>query len=83
MPTSKDELSTAQLKKDISCSWAGGKDGMEITNEMIKQAYSKLSKNGYIYLLLTGMNTEIKGDIMIKRHIGNELQLVYRLTHNI
>ena len=55
---------------------------MEITNEMLKQAYSKLNKNGYIYLLLTGMNTQIKGDIMIKRHIGNELQLVYRLTHN-
>jgi release factor glutamine methyltransferase len=36
VPTDTDEASSAQSNADIAGSWAGGADGMEITNRLLQ-----------------------------------------------
>ena len=54
--TEEDELNRAQELKGIEAAWAGGKYGIEVLEQFLPQARSRLTDNGVIYLLLIDQN---------------------------
>lgn len=46
----------AQNDKDIGGAWAGGMDGMEVTNKFLEQVGEFLSPNGQFYLVALKQN---------------------------
>lgn len=57
VPTESDEVLSAQSDRGISGSWAGGTDGMEVTNRLLGDIEALLSERGKFYLVtLEGNN---------------------------
>ncbi|KAI6045090.1 S-adenosyl-L-methionine-dependent methyltransferase [Pisolithus marmoratus] len=57
VPTELEEVLSAQLGRGISGSWAGGTDGMEVTNRFLGDVEALLSERGIFYLVtLEGNN---------------------------
>lgn len=56
VPTEKEEAGMAQNDADIRGSWAGGEDGMAITNLLLDRVEELLSQRGYFYLVALKQN---------------------------
>ncbi|CCM00336.1 uncharacterized protein FIBRA_02366 [Fibroporia radiculosa] len=56
VPTVFDEMEAAQVTAGITGSWAGGTDGMDITNVFLKQVEHLLSPTGRLYLVAVKEN---------------------------
>ncbi|KAI6159583.1 S-adenosyl-L-methionine-dependent methyltransferase [Pisolithus thermaeus] len=57
VPTESEEVSFAQSGRSISGSWAGGINGMEVTNRLLGDIETLLSERGKFYLVtLDGNN---------------------------
>ncbi|CAG9795891.1 unnamed protein product [Diatraea saccharalis] len=76
-------------QKDITASWAGGKNGREVTDKLLDMIPKKLADNGVFYLLLIEENIpkevcEIMSsfgfnyECIIKRLVRNERQMVIK-----
>ncbi|KAI6153333.1 S-adenosyl-L-methionine-dependent methyltransferase [Pisolithus tinctorius] len=51
VPTESEEVLSAQLGRGISGSWAGGTNGMEVTNRFLETVEALLSERGKFYLV--------------------------------
>ncbi|WWC66988.1 uncharacterized protein I206_100895 [Kwoniella pini CBS 10737] len=91
VPTDSTELQDTQELRDIGGSWAGGNNGMIITDVILDQLPDLLSSNGKMYLVTIVQNKpleiinkmQLKGLIckeMIKRRAGRELLSVLRIS---
>ncbi|RPD58360.1 S-adenosyl-L-methionine-dependent methyltransferase [Lentinus tigrinus ALCF2SS1-6] len=69
VPTESDEADSAQQHADIAGAWAGGRDGMVLTDILLEQVESLLSPTGRFYLVAVKQN-DIKGicQRMLERH---------------
>ncbi|KAJ7102308.1 S-adenosyl-L-methionine-dependent methyltransferase [Mycena belliarum] len=56
VPTVHHEASVAQVNRDIGGSWAGGHDGMQITDRFFPQVDSLLAPHGRFYLVAVAQN---------------------------
>ncbi|KAG6891049.1 hypothetical protein C0995_014137 [Termitomyces sp. Mi166 len=56
VPTMPEEMSDAQDRRGISGSWAGGTDGMNVTNIFLDQVEELLSEQGRFYLVAVAEN---------------------------
>ncbi|KIJ45657.1 hypothetical protein M422DRAFT_59809 [Sphaerobolus stellatus SS14] len=56
VPTITDELEAAQAGKSIEGAWAGGTDGMELTNKFLQCVEHLLSPKGRFYLVALKAN---------------------------
>ncbi|WWC85655.1 uncharacterized protein L201_000521 [Kwoniella dendrophila CBS 6074] len=91
VPTDMLELTDTQELKDIGGAWAGGNDGMVITDVILDQLPELLSPTGKMYLVTVDQNKPLeiiermqaKGLIckeIIKRRAGRELLSVLRIS---
>ncbi|KAG2368792.1 S-adenosyl-L-methionine-dependent methyltransferase [Suillus spraguei] len=92
VPTDTDEASSAQSSADITGSWAGGADGMEITNRLLQDVECLLSPRGRFYLVALKQNNVpsiqsrmledfgLTSQIVIERRAGREFLLIIRFT---
>ncbi|OWT40183.1 hypothetical protein J008_02329 [Cryptococcus neoformans] len=91
VPTDNQELQMTQESRDIGGAWAGGADGMAITNILLQQLPSLLSRGGRLYLVAIHQNnTEdinarmlslgLQSQEIIKRRAGRELLSVLRIS---
>ncbi|KAG0700684.1 S-adenosyl-L-methionine-dependent methyltransferase [Suillus ampliporus] len=92
VPTDTDEASSAQSSADIAGSWAGGTDGMEITNRLLQDVECLLSPRGRFYLVALKQNDipsirskmledfGLTSQIVIERRAGRELLLIIRFA---
>ena len=93
VPTTEEELNECKDKledKLIYHSWAGGKDGMQVTNKLLPHINTFLSPNGFFYLVAIEQNdpTEIiermhkeygfSCEIVLKRRARNESLSILR-----
>ncbi|KDR84855.1 hypothetical protein GALMADRAFT_1321833 [Galerina marginata CBS 339.88] len=84
VPTSEDEASNAQNSRNIGGSWAGGVDGMEITNVLLRRIEELLSPIGRFYLVALKQNNvprimqtmkdehSLTGKVVLQRRAGGE-----------
>lgn len=56
VPTESEEVLSAQSDRSISGSWAGGTDGMEVTNRLLGDVEALLSERGKFYLVTLERN---------------------------
>ncbi|OCF43766.1 hypothetical protein I317_02370 [Kwoniella heveanensis CBS 569] len=56
VPTDLQELNETQSERDIGGAWAGGSDGMEVTNILLRQLPNLLSPGGTLYLVAVAQN---------------------------
>ncbi|TFK93528.1 putative methylase [Polyporus arcularius HHB13444] len=56
VPTDSDEADFAQQHADIAGSWAGGRDGMALTDILLEQVEELLSPTGRFYLVAVKQN---------------------------
>lgn len=93
VPTDDDELQRALRTRDISASWAGGKDGREVTDKFLAEFGRFLSHNGVMYLVLLDANKpdEVRENasrvgysvkIVKKRKAGIEQLYILRFQKN-
>lgn len=92
MPTDPDEASSAQSSADIAGSWAGGADGMEITNRLLQDVECLLSPRGRFYLVALKQNDVpsirskmledfgLASQVVIERRAGREYLLIIRFA---
>ncbi|KIK49527.1 hypothetical protein CY34DRAFT_7388 [Suillus luteus UH-Slu-Lm8-n1] len=92
VPTDTDEASSAQSSADIAGSWAGGADGMEITNRLLQDVECLLSPRGRFYLVALKQNDVpsirskmledfgLTSQIVIERRAGREFLLIIRFA---
>ncbi|KAH9853044.1 putative methylase [Lenzites betulinus] len=92
VPTDTDEADEAQHTADIAGAWAGGFDGMEVTDVLLKQVEELLSPSGRFYLVAVKQNDiqaicsrmlsqhMLRGEIVLQRRAGREHLYVLRFT---
>ncbi|KAG1783597.1 S-adenosyl-L-methionine-dependent methyltransferase [Suillus placidus] len=92
VPTDTDEASSAQSSADIAGSWAGGIDGMEITNRLLQDVECLLSPRGRFYLVALKQNDVpsiqsrmledfgLTSQVVIERRAGREFLLIIRFA---
>lgn len=56
VPTDEEELQRALQSRDISASWAGGKDGRQVIDKFFSEVGDFLSRNSVVYLVLLDAN---------------------------
>jgi len=93
VPTESTEFRQGQEHGQISGSWAGGFDGMEVTNKLLCDSKTLLSADGRFYLVAIkrnnipeisqrlseyGMTTET----VLRRQAGRELLFVLRISRD-
>ncbi|WVW81635.1 hypothetical protein I302_103630 [Kwoniella bestiolae CBS 10118] len=94
VPTGMTELLDTQHQKDIGGAWAGGQDGMIVTDIILDQLPDLLTPSGKMYLVTVVQNKpleiirkmEAKGLIckeIIKRRAGRELLSVLRISREL
>ncbi|KZV70343.1 S-adenosyl-L-methionine-dependent methyltransferase [Peniophora sp. CONT] len=94
VPTYDEEMSGAQDDAGIAGAWAGGTDGMRVTDVLLDQIDSLLSPNGRFYLVAVKEN-DVPGiqkrmqdqhglysEIVLHRHAGREHLYVVRFTRH-
>ncbi len=90
VPTDEDEFQRARTKRDISASWAGGRNGREVTDRFLQHVSSHLSDKGIVYLVVIDINNvqdtlefarsqRLDGSIIAERSAGIEKLYVLRL----
>lgn len=94
VPTLEDEASVAQDGRDIAGAWAGGMDGMAITDQLLKNVGGMLSPNGVFYLVAVKQNDPegicarmrhtqgLEGEVILKRRAGGEFLHVLRFRRS-
>ncbi|KJA26088.1 hypothetical protein HYPSUDRAFT_159834 [Hypholoma sublateritium FD-334 SS-4] len=92
VPTSEEEASGAQSSQDIDGAWAGGRDGMQITNTLLNCIEKLLSPCGRFYLVALKQNDVpgiirrmheaycLKGEVVHQRRAGREHLFVIRFA---
>jgi len=92
VPTVTDEAEDAQGTGDIQGSWAGGADGMQITNMFLQAVENLLSAKGRFYLVAVKennipairakMSTDygLRSEIVLQRRAGREHLFVVRFS---
>ncbi|KZT65580.1 putative methylase [Daedalea quercina L-15889] len=92
VPTYSDEADDAQLRADIPGAWAGGKDGMQITDVLLDQVEDLLSPVGRFYLVAVKQNDVpairrrmldiygLQSEVVLQRRAGGEHLYVIRFT---
>ncbi|OSD05886.1 putative methylase [Trametes coccinea BRFM310] len=92
VPTDTDEADDAQQRANIAGAWAGGHDGMEVTNTLLDQVESLLSAKGRFYLVAVKQNDihgicqrmlsqhGLKGETVLQRRAGREHLYVLKFT---
>ncbi|TBU64724.1 S-adenosyl-L-methionine-dependent methyltransferase [Dichomitus squalens] len=90
VPTNSAEADEAQQDADIAGAWAGGQDGMAITDILLDQVESLLSPRGRFYLVAVKQNDihgicrrmqeqyGLKGEVALQRRAGREHLYVLR-----
>jgi len=76
--TPEEEYKEAQLKKDISSSYAGGTRGREFIDQLLPVANEMLSDSGVMYLLYEEANGHLEGLKLLERREGCEALTVIR-----
>ncbi|KAJ7275418.1 S-adenosyl-L-methionine-dependent methyltransferase [Mycena haematopus] len=84
VPTVYDEASGAQKDRDIEGSWAGGQDGMQVTDRFLPQVADLLSPRGRFYLVAVTQNNipdiqrrmqenyALESKVLLRRRAGGE-----------
>ncbi|WVQ93922.1 hypothetical protein IAU59_001000 [Kwoniella sp. CBS 9459] len=91
VPTDLQELNATQSERDIGGAWAGGSDGMEVTNILLRQLPDLLSSGGKLYLVAVAQNKPgqiiqdmqqigLLAEEVIRRRAGREHLSVLRIT---
>ncbi|WVO13503.1 hypothetical protein L204_101124 [Cryptococcus depauperatus] len=91
VPTDSHELQSTQGKRDIGGAWAGGLDGMDVTNRVLSLLPQLLSFNGCMYLVAIQENNILEISSMmlslglqtkeiLRRRAGREHLLVLRIA---
>ncbi|KAJ3527950.1 hypothetical protein NMY22_g9585 [Coprinellus aureogranulatus] len=92
VPTSFEEAQMSQVQGDIGGAWAGGWDGMEVTNKFLEQVNGLLSETGRFYLVALKQNDvpeicarmldryQLQSEIVIERRAGREYLYIIRFT---
>ncbi|KAA1468494.1 S-adenosyl-L-methionine-dependent methyltransferase [Dentipellis sp. KUC8613] len=92
VPTYGEEADAAQEGAGIAGSWAGGADGMQVTERLLEQIDDLLSPNGRFYLVAVKQNDipgiqrrmlekyGLQSQIVIQRRAGREHLFVVRFS---
>ncbi|KAH9836501.1 S-adenosyl-L-methionine-dependent methyltransferase [Rhodofomes roseus] len=92
VPTYDDEADGAQQGADIQGAWAGGKDGMQVTDVLLDQVENLLSPIGRFYLVAVKQNDVpairrrlldthgLQSEIVVQRRAGGEHLFVVRFS---
>ncbi|KAI9462338.1 S-adenosyl-L-methionine-dependent methyltransferase [Lactarius psammicola] len=92
VPTYNDEMDGAQRGAGIAGSWAGGVDGMQVTNALLGQVDGLLSPRGRLYLVAVKQNNvpkirefmqnafSLRSEIVLQRRAGREHLFVLRIS---
>ncbi|EKM83488.1 hypothetical protein AGABI1DRAFT_116996 [Agaricus bisporus var. burnettii JB137-S8] len=92
VPTMPEEAQNAQQVGSLSGAWAGGQDGMRVTNIFLDQVENLLSDDGRFYLVVLKQNNipEVRqrmlqrhrliSEIVMQRRAGREHLFVLRFT---
>ncbi|KAF8213475.1 S-adenosyl-L-methionine-dependent methyltransferase [Mycena galopus ATCC 62051] len=95
VPTVYDEASGAQKDRDIEGSWAGGQDGMQVTDRFLPQVADLLSPLGRFYLVAVAQNNipdiqrrmeenhALESKVVLRRRAGGEHLSVILFTRKI
>ncbi|KAI0344141.1 S-adenosyl-L-methionine-dependent methyltransferase [Trametopsis cervina] len=90
VPTYDLEATEAQSNGGIAGAWAGGADGMQVTDVLLDQLDDLLSPNGRFYLVAVKQNDVpgiqkrmlerfgLRSDVVLQRRAGRELLFVVR-----
>lgn len=89
VPTDAMEYAEALRTRDISASWAGGRDGREVTDRFLRSVAPHLVPAGVVYLVVIDLNDVpatleyasqhgLKGEIFCERKAGMEKLYVLR-----
>ncbi|KDQ14749.1 hypothetical protein BOTBODRAFT_32503 [Botryobasidium botryosum FD-172 SS1] len=93
VPTTTIEAVGAQAGRDIQGSWAGGNDGMQVTNELLESVESLLSPQGLFYLVAVKQNNIPKishhmlerygliSEVVLQRRAGREHLHILKFMH--
>ncbi|KIM34149.1 hypothetical protein M408DRAFT_303201 [Serendipita vermifera MAFF 305830] len=60
VPTEVEEFTLGQQQVDISGAWAGGNDGMNVTEHLLRQVKALLSPSGCFYLVAVSQNKPVE-----------------------
>ncbi|KAF8640927.1 hypothetical protein AX17_000574 [Amanita inopinata Kibby_2008] len=94
VPTATEESMVAQGSQDIRATWAGGVDGMEVTNTFLQVVQQLMSPNGRFYLValknndIAGIRQKmlceygLRSDIVLERRAGREHLFIIRFTRD-
>ncbi|KAG6810534.1 hypothetical protein H0H93_014915, partial [Arthromyces matolae] len=94
VPTITEEASDAQDTRGISGSWAGGIDGMNVTDVFLERVEELLSQRGRFYLVAVAENNVpairermsrlygLQSDIVLSRRAGREHLSVLRFIRD-
>lgn len=93
VPTDKEEFDRAIRTRDLSASWAGGRDGREVIDRFLVDFIPFLRNGGFAYLVVLLVNdphhistlTESRGfttTIVLKRRAGMEHLYILRFRKN-
>ncbi|KAJ7139748.1 S-adenosyl-L-methionine-dependent methyltransferase [Mycena epipterygia] len=92
VPTVREEAAGAQSDRDIGGSWAGGQDGMQVTDRFFPQVDKLLAPDGRFYLVAVAQNNipgiqlrmrenyALEGKVVLQRRAGREHLSVIRFT---
>ncbi|KAI0052901.1 S-adenosyl-L-methionine-dependent methyltransferase [Auriscalpium vulgare] len=92
VPTYEEEAIDAQHGADLSGSWAGGSDGMRVTDILLGQVGNLLSPKGHFYLVAVKQNNipeiqrlmqsehGLRSQIVLQRRAGREHLFVLKFT---
>ncbi|TFK57611.1 S-adenosyl-L-methionine-dependent methyltransferase [Heliocybe sulcata] len=91
VPTIGEEATEAQSSADIQGAWAGGEDGMQVTNRLLDMVESLLSSNGCFYLVAVKQNNVpgiqakmlqeygLHSEVVLHRRAGGEHLFVIKI----
>jgi len=95
VPTVPEELESAQEGKSLEGSWAGGADGMQLTNELLDCVDNLLAAQGKFYLVALKANGiesirkrmldefRLKSEVCLQRRAGREHLFVLRFQKQL
>ncbi|KIY67606.1 putative methylase [Cylindrobasidium torrendii FP15055 ss-10] len=94
VPTVEEEAAQAQDGRDIQGSWAGGNDGMDVTNRFLGLVDDMLSERGVLYLVALKQNNlpeiqermkahyGLEGEVALQRRAGREHLFILRFRRS-
>ncbi|CAL1696248.1 unnamed protein product [Somion occarium] len=90
VPTFESEAEDAQTTRNIQGAWAGGANGMQVTDLLLEQVDDLLSSQGRFYLVAVKQNDvpaiqermrqrfNLRSDVVLQRRAGREHLLILR-----